>query len=103
MNFDRSMAENSVKFSMKTKIGYGAGAVLNVMLFTMINSYMLLFYHAVVNLSHTNAGLITLIGRIIGGLSSIIIGILADLDKDCWIYRNYGKRKVCCHHICFTY
>ena len=92
------MSRDSPELNLKTKIGYGAGGVMNVMFLTMINSYMLLFYHAVVHLSNTNAGLITLIGRITGGLSSILVGLLSGLDKDCWIYRNYGKRKVLTHH-----
>ena len=92
------MSRDSPELNTKTKIGYGAGGVMNVMFLTMINSYMLLFYHAVVHLSNTNAGFITLIGRITGGLSSILVGLLSGLDKDCRLYRNYGKRKVLSHH-----
>ena len=89
------MSEDSEKLGMKTKIGYGAGAVFNVMCLHAINSYMLIFYHAVVHLSNKNVGLIVLIGRISGGFSTLLVGFFCDFDKHCWIYDRYGKRKVC--------
>ena len=81
---------------LKTKLGYGAGGVLNVMAVTMINSYLLMFYHGVINLSNRNAGIIMLVGKISGGISNILIGVISDITiENCWLYNHFGKRKVC--------
>ena len=81
---------------LKTKLGYGAGGVLNVMSVTMINSYLLMFYHGVIHLSNRNAGIIMLVGKISGGISNILIGFISDITiENCWLYNRFGKRKVC--------
>ena len=88
------MSENAGKLDMKTNIGYAGGEMFNCMCQQLINSYMLIFYQAVMRLSNTNAGLILTICRISGGLSTLVVGFLSDVDKHFWIYHHYGKRKV---------
>ena len=88
------MSENSRKLDMTTNIGYAGGEMFNCMCQQLINSYMLIFYQAVMRLSNTNAGLILTICRISGGLSTLVVAFLSDVDKQFWIYHHYGKRKV---------
>ena len=88
------MTVNEEKLNIKTKWGYGIGSVLNVMYVAMINTYMLMFYHGVIHLSNTHAGIVMTVGKITGGISTVVVGILSDLNVDCWIYKNYGRRKV---------
>ena len=88
------MSDNPRKLDIKTNIAYAAGAVFNGMCIHVINSYMLIFYQAVMRLSTTNAGLIVTISRISGGLSTLVVGFLSDIDKRFWIYDHFGKRKV---------
>ena len=76
------------------RLGYGTGHILNDMCASMWFTYMLLFFHNVIQLSNTNAGLIVLIGQIADGISTVLVGVLSDIDYDIWIYIKYGKRKV---------
>ena len=95
MGDENSLLKPTNKLDLKTKLGYGAGGVLNVMAVTMINSYLLIYYHGVLHLSNQNAGIIMLVGKISGGVSTILIGIVSDLSmKNCWLYSRFGKRKV---------
>ena len=86
--------ESNVKLGIVTRLGYGTGHVLNDMTVTMWFSYFLLFFHNVIQSSDTNAGLIIMIGQVVDGISSILVGIFSDKDYDNWIYLHYGKRKV---------
>ena len=79
---------------MVTKLGYGTGHILNDMCASMWFTYMLLFFHNVIQLSNTNAGLIVLIGQIADGISTVLVGVLSDQEHNIWIYIRYGKRKV---------
>ena len=95
MGDENSLLKPTNKLDLKTKLGYGAGGVLNVMAVTMINSYLLIYYHGVLHLSNQNAGIIMLVGKISGGVFTILIGIVSDLSmKNCWLYSRFGKRKV---------
>ena len=95
MGDENSLHKPTYKLDLKTKLGYGAGGVLNNMAVTMINSYLLIYYHGVLHLSNQNAGIIMLVGKISGGVSTILIGIVSDLSmKNCWLYSRFGKRKV---------
>ena len=76
------------------RLGYGTGHILNDMCASMWFTYMLLFFHNVIQLSNTNAGLIVLIGQIADGISTVLVGVLSDIDYNIWIYIKYGKRKV---------
>ena len=88
------MDEGGEKISIKTQIAYGLGAVFAMMCSTMVNTYMLEFYHIVIKLNSTNAGLIMLVGRVASGVSTLKVGFLIDWGKDCWLYKRFGQRKV---------
>ena len=77
-----------------TKIGYGAGHILNDMCEAMWFTYLLLFFHNVILLSNFNAGMLVLVGQIVDGIATFLVGVLSDQEHDIWIYAHYGKRKV---------
>ena len=68
--------DGSVK--LVTKIGYGAGHILNDMCVSMWFSYLLLFFHDVIRLSNFNTGMIILVGEIAAGISTVLVGALSD-------------------------
>ena len=88
------MAGSKGKLNMGTKLGYGTGHVLNDMCASMWFTYMLLYFHNVIRLSNTHAGLIVLVGQIADGVSTVLVGVLSDQDHNMWCYIHYGKRKV---------
>ena len=71
------MGDGSDNLSFKTKFGYGCSRVFNVMYISMINTYMLKFYTSVIQLNGTNAGLIMIVGKITGGLSTVVVGTVS--------------------------
>ena len=79
---------------MKTIIGYGAGHICNDIVNSVVNSYLMPFYQNVIGLQTNSVGMISLIGSLVGGISSPIIGYSSDLDADNWICNQYGRRKV---------
>jgi len=78
---------------MFKRLGYGTGHILNDMCASMWFTYMLLFFHNVIQLGNNSAGLIVFIGQIADGISTVFVGVLSDREYDIWIYRKYGKRK----------
>ena len=91
------MEEEEDKLSIKIKFGFGVGRIFNNLCDVMVNTYMLKFYHSVIKLEGTNAGLIMLVGKIAGGLSTFIVGMMSGGDNVCWMYKSFGKRKVLLH------
>ena len=87
------MAKPEKKLGLRTRLGYSAGHVLSDMISSLLPSYGLLFYQNVIQLEVTFTGLIFLIAQIADSLSTILVGIFSDVDVNCWIYKNYGKRK----------
>ena len=90
--------EGEGRLSKATKLGYGVGHILNDMCASMWYTYMLLFFHNVIQLSNTNAGLIVLIGQIAGGIATVLVGVLCDREYTFWICVRFGKRKVTLIH-----
>ena len=71
------------------KLAYGVGHVFNDMCASMWFTYLLLFYHMVVRLSNTYAGLLLLIGQIADASATPVVGFLCDRTR-C----RYGRRKI---------
>ena len=94
MNKKEYKMNKKEKMSIVGKLGYGAGHIFNDMSATMWFSYSVLFFHNVLNLSNTGAGLIVMVGQVVDGIASILVGALSDKDYEIWIYIHYGKRKV---------
>ena len=77
-----------------TKFGYGNGHVLNDVCASMWFSYLLLYFHNVIQLDNFHAGLIILVGQIADGIFTILVGVLLDRKINFWICNKYGTRKV---------
>ena len=88
------MEVKSETVNTATKLGYATGTILNDMSVTMWITYLLVFLRKVIHLSNTNAGYVILIGQIMDGLSTLLVGLLLDLESSHWVCIHYGKRKV---------
>ena len=88
------MAEQKSKINILNKLGYGVGHVLNDMCCAMWFTYMLLFFHNVIQMDNFNAGLIVLVGQIADGLSTVLVGVFLDKNSTFWLCTHYGKKKV---------
>ena len=74
--------------SLFRKLAYGVGHVFNDMCASMWFTYLLVFFHFVVRLNNTYAGLLLLIGQIADASATPIIGFLCDKTRT-----RYGRRK----------
>ena len=71
------------------KLAYGVGHVFNDMTASMWFTYLLLFYHMVVRINNTYAGLLLLIGQVVDAMATPVIGFLCDRTRI-----RYGRRKI---------
>jgi hypothetical protein len=71
------------------KLAYGVGHVFNDLCASMWFSYLVLFFHTVVQLGNTYAGMLILIGQLADALATPIIGFLCDKT-----HVRYGRRKL---------
>lgn len=74
------------------KLAYGVGHVFNDMAASMWFTYLILFYHKVVQLDNALAGTLLLIGQIVDGLATPVIGYLCDITP--FWYLGFGRRKI---------
>jgi Na+/melibiose symporter-like transporter len=77
--------------SRKTKLAYSVGHVLNDLCASMWFSYLLVFYHRVVNFSNASAGYLLLIGQIADAISTTFVGFESDRTRAGLCH--YGRRK----------
>ena len=84
------------KLTLIRKLAYGVGHVFNDLCVSLWLSYLIIFYHYVIGLSHFNAGLLYLIGQIADAVATPIIGYFCDKLQ----IRFYGRRKF--WHLCGT-
>lgn len=75
------------------KLAYGTGHVLNDICASMWFTYLLVFFHLVLEYSNFDAGLLLLVGQIADALSTPLVGYHSDQSGNCWICK-YGKRKI---------
>lgn len=76
--------------SFRKRFSYGVGHVLNDLCASMWFSYLLLFYHKVLNFSNSTAGYILLAGQIADGIATPLLGYESDRRGNIC---NYGRRK----------
>ncbi|KAI6656671.1 Major facilitator superfamily domain-containing protein 12 [Oopsacas minuta] len=81
----RSKAEKWVEF-----FAYGLGHFFNDLCASLWFTYLLLFYHSVIQLGNSYAGLLLLIGQVADGICTPIIGMASDHTK----FKYYGRRKI---------
>lgn len=71
------------------KLAYGVGHVFNDLCASMWFTYLVLFFHKVVLLGNSYAGLLILIGQVADALATPVIGFLCDRT-----HIRYGQRKL---------
>ncbi|XP_065212684.1 major facilitator superfamily domain-containing protein 12-like [Planococcus citri] len=89
---DSMVANPEKKLSHRVLISYGFGHILNDLTASMWFSYLLIFFHYVLNFTSSFSGILLLIGQIADGIATPIIGILSDKGAGHWLCR-YGHRK----------
>ena len=82
--------DEAEQLSHFSRLSYGVGHVLNDLCASMWFSHLLVFYQKVVELSSIGAGILLLIGQIVDGLATPLVGIESDRTK----LPTYGKRKI---------
>lgn len=87
----RSQTDSAaVKLSMAKKIGYGLGEAGSTLSFTMISSYLTVFYSDVVGLAPAVISLIMLVARIWQAICDPVFGGIAENTRSKWgRYRPY--------------
>ena len=76
-----------------TKVGYGAGHVLNDMCGAMWFTYSLIFFHRVLEFNASETGALFTIGQVAGGMSTAFVGFVSDSQYNLWLCNRYGRRK----------
>ncbi|KAM3865912.1 major facilitator superfamily domain-containing protein 12-like [Diretmus argenteus] len=84
------MSDAERTLSVLGKLSYAVGHFLNDLCASMWFTYLLVFYHSVLGLKNTNAGVLLLVGQIADGICTPLIGYESDRTPGCG---NYGKRK----------
>ncbi|XP_026758910.2 major facilitator superfamily domain-containing protein 12-like isoform X1 [Galleria mellonella] len=82
-----------ISTSLRLQIGYGIGHVLNDVCASLWFTYLIVFFHLVLEFSATQAGNLMLIGQISDALSTPFIGYHSD-HTDNLVSAKYGKRKL---------
>eukprot|EP00095_Tigriopus_kingsejongensis_P012345 snap_masked-scaffold198_size266703-processed-gene-0.15 protein:Tk12345 transcript:snap_masked-scaffold198_size266703-processed-gene-0.15-mRNA-1 annotation:"mfs-type transporter c19orf28" len=75
------------------KLGYALGHVLNDLCSSMWFTYLLLYFHKVINFNNFYAGIVLFTGQIADGLATPFVGYFSDQGDDLVLCRRYGKRK----------
>ena len=78
------------RLSHVARLSYGVGHVMNDLCASMWFTHLLIFYQKVVQLSSVGAGTLLLIGQIVDGLATPLVGIESDRST----FTKYGRRKV---------
>ena len=73
------------------KLAFGVGHVFNDLCASMWFTYLILFYHKVLELDNALAGTLLLIGQAADGIATPIIGYLCDITP--FWYKGFGRRK----------
>lgn len=71
------------------RLAYGVGHFFNDMCASMWFTYLLVFYHKVIKLGNSYAGLLLLIGQVADAMATPVVGFLCDKTR-C----RYGRRKI---------
>ena len=78
------------RLSCSKRFSYGVGHVLNDLCASMWFSYLLIFYHHVINFSNEMAGYLMLLGQVADALATPLVGYESDRTSG---FCGYTKRK----------
>lgn len=79
--------------SIRTRLGYGFGHILNDLCSAMWFTYLLVYFHHVLLFDNGLAGVVLLIGQVADALSTPFVGREADRTDDLPFCVRYGRRK----------
>lgn len=82
-----------ISTSLKLQLGYGVGHILNDVCASLWFTYLLVFLHLVLEFSASQAGYLMLIGQVVDGISTPLVGYQSD-HTDNSISAHYGRRKL---------
>ncbi|XP_031839204.1 major facilitator superfamily domain-containing protein 12 [Nomia melanderi] len=80
------------RLPLSLKLAYGIGHILNDICASMWFTYLLVFFHLVLEFSATLAGIILLIGQIADAVATPFVGFHSDNHDEFWLCK-YGRRK----------
>ncbi|XP_049827163.1 major facilitator superfamily domain-containing protein 12-like [Schistocerca gregaria] len=80
------------RLPLKHRLAYGVGHVLNDICASMWFTYLLVFFHLVLQFNSFLAGLVLLIGQIADAVATPFVGYQSDRDDNFWLCK-YGRRK----------
>ena len=80
------------KLTLRNKIGYGFGHVMNDLCASVWVTYLLVFLVQVVKLEKTLAGIVILVGQACDGISTIFIGYFSGVKYDLWLCNTLGNK-----------
>ena len=80
----------SYRLACPRRFSYGVGHVLNDLCASMWFSYLLVFYHHVINFSNEMAGYLMLLGQVADAMATPLVGYESDRTSGFW---GYTKRK----------
>ena len=75
------------------RLTYGSGAIANGIKNAAFSTYLLLFYHKVLQFDNQYAGAVLLVGQLADGVSTTIVGLASDRCAASRPWARYGARK----------
>ncbi|KAJ8966997.1 hypothetical protein NQ317_006925 [Molorchus minor] len=81
------------RLPLKLHLAYGIGHVLNDVCASMWFTYLLVFFHLVLNFSNWETGFLLLVGQVADALATPFVGYHSD-QSDNFPFCRYGRRKV---------
>ncbi|XP_013194753.2 major facilitator superfamily domain-containing protein 12 [Amyelois transitella] len=82
-----------ISTSLKLQFGYGVGHILNDVCASLWFSYLLVFFHLVLEFGASQAGNLMLIGQVVDALATPFVGYHSD-HTDNSVSRKFGRRKL---------
>lgn len=77
---------------LRVRLSYGIGHVLNDVCASMWFTYLLVYFHLVLEFSSFLSGIVLLVGQVADALSTPFVGIQSDRIDEYWLCK-YGRRK----------
>lgn len=93
MDHSQDYIELYQRIPLKMQFFYGIGHVLNDVCASMWFTYLLVFFHLVLEFDNGKTGLLLLIGQVADAISTPFVGYHSDHSEECWC-SQYGRRKV---------
>lgn len=81
------------RLPFRLHLAYGVGHVLNDVCASMWFTYLLVFFHLVLEFSNWETGLMLLIGQVADAMATPFVGYHSDQSDNFWFCR-YGRRKM---------